>query len=64
MGFSSPAYFSQSFRRFTGQSPLEYRRKTSLEKVNPKPYKSKHRRSGWKGGEISPLIFFYLRATT
>ena len=27
MGFSSPAYFSQSFRRFTGQSPLEYRRK-------------------------------------
>ena len=27
MGFSSPAYFSQSFRRFSGQSPLEYRRK-------------------------------------
>lgn len=26
LGFSSPSYFSQSFRRITGQSPMEYRK--------------------------------------
>lgn len=28
MGFSSSSYFSQSFRRYTGFSPAEYRRQT------------------------------------
>ena len=28
LGFSSPSYFSQSFRRITKQSPMEYRKKS------------------------------------
>lgn len=31
MGFSSPSYFSQSFRRSTGFSPAEYRRQTQYD---------------------------------
>lgn len=30
LGFSSASYFSQSFRRFTGQSPTEYRKQHRL----------------------------------
>lgn len=32
MGFSSPSYFSQSFRRSTGCSPAEYRRQSQRDK--------------------------------
>ena len=32
LGFSSPSYFSQSFRRLEGMSPMEYR-KTSRTKA-------------------------------
>ena len=27
LGFSSPSYFSQSFRRLEGMSPMEYRKR-------------------------------------
>ena len=30
LGFSSPSYFSQSFRRLTAQSPMEYRKQCRL----------------------------------
>ena len=30
LGFSSPSYFSQSFRRLTSQSPMEYRKQCRL----------------------------------
>lgn len=30
LGFSSSSYFSQSFRRFTGQSPTDYRKQSRL----------------------------------
>ncbi len=32
LGFSSPSYFSQSFRRLTAQSPMEYRKLRRLER--------------------------------
>ena len=30
LGFSSSSYFSQSFRRFTGQSPTDYRKQSRI----------------------------------
>lgn len=33
LGFSSPSYFSQSFRKLEGISPMEYRRKSKLQRA-------------------------------
>ena len=30
LGFSSPSYFSQSFRKLEGVSPMEYRRQSKM----------------------------------
>lgn len=35
LGFSSPSYFSQSFRRLMGQSPLEYRKQYRAAQLAP-----------------------------
>ena len=32
LGFSSPSYFSQSFRKLEGVSPMEYRKQSKIEK--------------------------------
>ena len=32
LGFSSPSYFSQSFRKLEGVSPMEYRKQSKPEK--------------------------------
>ncbi len=34
MGFSSPSYFSQSFRKTMGMSPMEYRKKKRAERAS------------------------------
>lgn len=36
VGFSSPSYFSQSFRRLEGMSPIEYRRSVQKKQETPK----------------------------
>ena len=33
LGFSSPSYFSQSFRKLEGISPMEYRRQSKLQRA-------------------------------
>ncbi len=35
LGFSSPSYFSQSFRKLEGMSPMEYRKKRRAEAAAP-----------------------------
>ena len=37
LGFSSPSYFSQSFRRIQGISPIEYRKKSRQNQKSPQP---------------------------
>ena len=37
LGFSSPSYFSQSFRRLMNQSPLEYRKQYRAARAAPLP---------------------------
>ena len=32
LGFSSPSYFSQTFKRLTGISPNEYRKQSRMQK--------------------------------
>ncbi|MEQ2444908.1 helix-turn-helix domain-containing protein [Pseudoflavonifractor intestinihominis] len=34
LGFSSPSYFSQSFRKLEGVSPMEYRRQSKLQRTS------------------------------
>ena len=34
LGFSSPSYFSQSFRKLEGVSPMEYRRQSKLQRAS------------------------------
>ncbi|MEG2288049.1 MAG: AraC family transcriptional regulator, partial [Ruthenibacterium sp.] len=36
LGFSSPSYFSQSFRKLTGMSPMEYRKRSQKKAENAK----------------------------
>src|SRR3546814_84238 len=55
LGFKDPAYFSRSFRRYTGKSPVEFRRSPSSFEMSDATVRAT--RGGFSGKDVEGSSF-------